>query len=592
MEIRRSSPHRTKAGTTLADCGILPPTGESLDGSPLALIRLPYAFTQDRLLRSEEFAEEAQKMDLATSLEELEELRRLGLLVPLFRIDDQHSDQHILNVPTTDQSELASYARAGRVRDPATDEDPHANPIDRAHYATDGRRYWDGYYFTRWQVLEFRQAQADFRSRHPGSDLDQLRMRARQRRRESILLSALAPRHLPGIWGQVSIPVGSDPGAIRAANLRITDESRIRLAEAKPSELLGRAEVLLSGAHLHDPLIGWWPLVRHSDYRGWEKLSGAALYALWQRIAAEILLRAHQHLADAHLVDPLPAETEGQFWKPLYDRISAQEADGLDQALGNLGLSPYPRVLLVVEGETELVHVSQLLEEFGVGRPNLVRVLNLQGSNKSPRELARYVTTPRLAPVKFGHRFLAATPTALFVAMDPENLWESEAQRAGERTKIQDAIRQEVEAQGATISQQELDVLVHVFTWGEDKYELANFNDDQLVEALTQLAGDNGAPSARSVQWREKAREELQKARAEHRDIKIALRRLNIPIRKTQLARLLLPCLLDELAEGKNWQPPVVEMVREVRELVQQLSGSSYALNERPAEVTKTDATP
>jgi hypothetical protein len=501
----------------MVDLRILPPTGESPDGTSLALLRLPYAFTQDLLLRSEEFVEEAERMNLTTSREELEELRRLALLVPLFRVDDEHSEGHVVSIPTTDRSDVAAYARSGQVRDPTADPEPNAFPIEPARHTDDGR-YWDGYYFARWQLLTLSYAQIDLQWHRRGDALDQLREKATRLRQQSILLSALAPRHLPGIWGQESLPGGSDFNAFRNAKFGITDEARIQLAGAQPQELLGPAEFFLSSAHGHDPLIDWWPLIRHSDYRGWEKLTGTALYSLWQRIAAEILLRAHEHLAEAQLVDPLPAETEGHFWKPLYDRISAREADGLDQALGSLGLSPHPRVMLIVEGETELLHVSRLLEEFGIARPNRVRVLNLQGSNKSPRELARYVTAPRLGQVKFGRQYLAATPTALYIAMDPENLWKSEETRAQERENIQAAIREE------------------------------------------------------------------------HRDIKVALNRLHIPVRKTKLAELLLPDLLAQLAQESIQLSPVVEMVREVNELVHRLSGGGYVLQGALAEYPSPEA--
>jgi regulatory protein YycI of two-component signal transduction system YycFG len=50
-----------------------------------------------------------------------------------------------------------------------------------------------------------------------------------------------------------------------------------------------------------------------------------------------------------------------------------------------------------------------------------------------------------------------------------------------ERRKLQAAIREEVRYQDADISQDDLDILVSVHVWGDDKYELANFTDDELV---------------------------------------------------------------------------------------------------------------
>ncbi len=97
--------------------------------------------------------------------------------------------------------------------------------------------------------------------------------------------------------------------------------------------------------------------------------------------------------------------------------------------------------------------------------------------------------TPRLGRQEAdGSWRLTATPTALVIAMDPENKWATPENRANECRKLQAAIREEVVLQGGDIGQEELDVLVNIHVWGDQKYELANFTDDELLAALAELA--------------------------------------------------------------------------------------------------------
>lgn len=130
--------------------------------------------------------------------------------------------------------------------------------------------------------------------------------------------------------------------------------------------------------------------------------------------------------------------------------------------------------------------------------------------------------------------------------------------------------------QDATISQEELDWLVHVRVWGEDRYELANFTDDELVPALTELARRQGRPAVDSHDWQDKLKDELRAARVAHQDIKVAMGRSGVREAKPELARLLWPTLRAkcelELANGTS-ETPVLDLVLEVRRLVTKLSG-------------------
>lgn len=112
--------------------------------------------------------------------------------------------------------------------------------------------------------------------------------------------------------------------------------------------------------------------------------------------------------------------------------------------------------------------------------------------------------------------------------------------------------------------------------WGDDKYELANFDDNQLVPAIMTLAVSQDNPLVTSTTWASDLRAELQAARVKHSDIKVALGRLRVKEDKVELARLLWPTLrarCEAEYSTDHIQTPVLKLVLEVRELIAKLSG-------------------
>lgn len=87
---------------------------------------------------------------------------------------------------------------------------------------------------------------------------------------------------------------------------------------------------------------------------------------MWQRIAAEILLRAHEEIAHKGNLEPLPVLSATGFWSPQHDRLTPRYsgATTLGRALADMGISPHPRAILLAEGKTELCHIPRLLDEL------------------------------------------------------------------------------------------------------------------------------------------------------------------------------------------------------------------------------------
>lgn len=509
-------------------------------GSTLSLFDLPFTFSQVELLDQGSFKQQAADWGYKLSDEDLEELDDLGLLVPFFV--RRSEPRPVRLTAKEDDTREAREARDGRLDDPrAANYEKHA----------DGERL-----YSQWQLLGLRAATTARANGKVVPDwLDGARVAAANERQSQVVLAALSGRFFPQIVGRWTAPIGSTFAALRRAARDLDARIRLEAVDAQPDRLRDEAEWLLLLARQYDPLGAWWRVVRYSNHHGWFKLKGASLQYIWYRIAAEVLLRAHEELADSGSLEPLPSVDGASFWSPLMDRIGASH-DGLtlDQALTQMSVSPHPRVVLVVEGETEELHVNELLDVVGVGHE--VRVVNQRTSGDNPHELARFLA-PRIRDVTRDRQTLERNPTALYIAMDPEHGW-SATELPQTVRKLRKHIRDEVRRQGGDVDDEELNELLNVRNWGRDSYELANFTDEELTDAL--LAIDPAPPNESAR--REIISEHVAYARQHHCDLKVVFQRLGWEEMKTTLAKQMAPVLVSKL--DADDPPPVVSLVWDV----------------------------
>ena len=79
---------------------------------------------------------------------------------------------------------------------------------------------------------------------------------------------------------------------------------------------------------------------------------------------------------------------------PLHERLSYRN-DTLDQNLMELGISPHPRVVLTVEGDTEQVHAPLVWQALGYpDAPELMRLLNVGGADRQLEKVAALAAAP------------------------------------------------------------------------------------------------------------------------------------------------------------------------------------------------------
>jgi len=544
---------------------------------------MPFTFTQDQLLDTDGFIHAAKEREYRLTLDDLQDLHNNRLLLPLFRVSDNPVSGRRINVAPNgnlnDRYKAQVAASEGRLHDSADEgysaDWPYSGPDDEQS------GWWNGFLYSSWQLLDLHYVVNDLAAVRRGLLHPTIRHSVAQQRRQRVLaLAALAPRYLPGILGRLSTPPSMDSERLERFRFESDVLGLLGAVGFDPAQLQAEAENLLLNARSRDSLSKWLPVIRHANYSAWSKLSGGPLDCLWLRIGAEILLRAHEDLAADGQLAPLP-DISGAMWRtPLHDRLSRTglHAEPLEQVLGSFGLSPYPRVLLLIEGETELIHARRLLTEFGLDRPEQVRVQPARGARTNPQLLARYAVTPRIGQ-KLGEGWrLTATPTALVIAMDPENRWATPKKRDAEREKIRVAIREEVELQGGQIRNSVLDLLVNLHVY-DQYYELANFSDDELLPVLANLASRHQAQNVGSDAWRADVRCKLQEARQTQANFDMVIGPLRIT--KKGLAEALWPLLLSKIEReltADTIETPVLKVILEVQQLVAHLSSGSYML--------------
>lgn len=522
----------------------------------------PWAFTQTHPLDTDQFAKQAEARGLRINDGVLAELWRIGALAPLVEIvDDPVLPPAVPTIP--EPTNVASYTsevwrarNEGRLTDPTVtgyrpDVEFHRPGVSRTEW-------WNGFLYSRWQLITLRWLHPMFAAhaipdRHgntkPLRDLvDWEQAFARDARRRTELLVALEARYLPEIRAPRMHLVGATWE--KWDNYRAGFDPRDVLSRfgATPDELGHLAARLLAAASSIEPVAGEWSqLIRRAAPRSWDDLSGDMLCALDARIAAEVLLRCYDGLAGAGHAPPLDLDPGWAYSDR--ERLS-HTAVSLDRALGALGLSPHPGVVLVVEGETEELVVPEVMDRLRFDDDKAaVRTSVMRGTHNGLTKLVAFVASPIIEGPLGDHWQLQRAPSRVLVAVDPDTPFEDPEAVEAQRQLMVDEIVATVRAQGVEPFREDLDSLVEVVTWDEACFEFEHFTDEELAAALIAIHPDcNGMDRATLVRV-------LRIHRNDRHDIKHVWGDAWHPTpSKLDLARHLRPRLL-ELVDAANDDP-------------------------------------
>ena len=250
-----------------------------------------------------------------------------------------------------------------------------------------------------------------------------------------------------------------------------------------------RAVGLITQADRIDPLGNWLALVREADPSRWKELRGEARSALDLRVGAEVLLAYYERLIRGRLAPALKPPI-GRAHDPLRNRLRSQQ--GIDRVLTDFGLSPHPRLVLVLEGDTELLVFPRVMAYFGIRADcDFIAIENAQEVGRDLSALIAYAVAPLTEEAGDGRYLrLVKPPTRLLAMMDAEGPYATAESREKRRQawikRITDTLLPRHRTQSVRES---LETLVSVQTWDRkgQSFEFPHFTDRQIATAINQL---------------------------------------------------------------------------------------------------------
>jgi hypothetical protein len=572
---------------------------------------MPWALTQQQPLNTEHFIDEAKKRGFDLDLTTLREFYRHRLIIPFVEVTSR--PVRPLAKPAKPDAatggtrvfDLRNARDTGCLRDLSAD--PFKRHLEFEHEGKP-RGWWNGFLYSPYQLLALPTLEGTLAGRtyrtigkrrfarlpQPNEWL----LQGTEKLRKMVLaLTALDARYFPTLdpeWIQLNnVPNPEDWTEYRAS----FDPVQMQAWLAYPSEQIRLdAEWLLSRAHDVDPVgADWSRLMRRAPVRSRKYLKNAALLALDARIAAEILLRFYEDLVLRRQAKRLPDITDFKAWNPLVERLS-YHPETLDDDLVRLGISPHPRVVLVVEGETEACHAPRIWQALGFSEaPELMRLLKLGGTGRDLTKVAAVTAAPLVGGRVLANEWKLIKPyTRLFVAVDPDRPFTTPERVAEEKAKILNEIKDVLRAQGVTRPKpEELDELVEIRTWDASCYEFAHFTDEELADGIIEAHPTIDGWS------RDQLIEALAHWRAKGTDIKRVWEsgrwieqtktvsgKWTPEPSKVALAEALWPTLLKKIqlcvASKGAPVPPIAAVVNDAYHVAQQWRYVSYLLTEAP----------
>jgi len=464
--------------------------------SSLDLLSLPYPFSQNRPMMTSEFASFAdQRRSRATrgrppvNEQVLGELHRCGVLLPLFPVDpeasaparpiDLSASWTARNVHTSVVRGLFRGAAEGRVVDPAV---VASRPAESTYLYSDH------------QLLGLDMAASfvsGMRPRRTGAAVtwhmeeaslpkEATRQALVSWRALAITLSALDTYYWPQI--RHSVRYGLD--VWRSAVEEFDRPQMLTWLGLTLDLIEQQATSLRSTAAACDDTGEFYELIRRARARAWESLRGDAAAALDYRVAADILDRYAEEL------NPGSDYPAGHGTSLAQQGLSARPAS-LDAALTGLHLSPYPSLVIGVEGATEYKLVPRVMDLLGIDRDrNRIQIIDFGGTDRDLSLLARYAGEPVLGRDLGTGVELERPLTRFLVLTDAEHKYASAEKRRYQRKLLLCSLTANVPAdlRADYYSNRLNSRIVEIRTWGRLPFEFAHFNDRQIAGAMCSAA--------------------------------------------------------------------------------------------------------
>lgn len=476
--------------------------------SSLDLLSLPYPFSQLGLLTASDFAGLAgERRSRATlslpSINEqvLEELHRCEVLVPLFRVDltpgpeargiDVSASLTAQHVHTTVIAELLHAASEGRAIDPAA--------VGFESWPSDRRRaLWpsveSGYLYSRHQLLGLDSAMSFIAELQPHKTKDWFTWHLEETalpnkptrealgswRALAILLSALDTYY----WPQLARSFSNSLAAWETARQAFDPSQMLTWLGLSLDQVGQQVTSLRSAASSSDDTGDFYELIRRAKLDAWKSLRGDAAVAMDYRLAADILARFAEELNPG-------GDYAGEQYVPLSQQGLSARPKSLDAALTGLRLSPFPSLVIGVEGATEYKLVPRVMDLLGIRWDrNWIEIVDFGGTTRDLTLLARHAAEPVLGR-DLGSGVALDRPLTRFLVMtDAEHKYKTAAKRRDQRRLLLDSLTTNVpnDLRSDYYINTRRDRIVEIQTWGKLPFEFAHFTDRELADAILSIA--------------------------------------------------------------------------------------------------------
>jgi hypothetical protein len=523
---------------------------------------MPLAFSQNPLLTPDEFVKAASDRGLSLRVEQLVELHHRGVLVPFFQVlsrphkgPRRYRLQQAADAALHRGGHMAEVVAAGRRRRLVDPGRRRFTPWHPSQWRRASEPAW--IFYGPHQLLTLRvlhrvrreMSQTLSPDRAISYQLDRLQPEIRRRmdlgRQWAIFLSALDIRYWPVVSGAVHAPTDW------YAYLPSFDvRARLSRFNASARRVAAAADVLLLQAQTVDVLGDWFELIGLAHPDTWQQLKGDARLAMDYRSSAEVLLSALDDLGrtDLSVAPPRP----GRMYRLTLDERLPRTGAGLEAQLMRRGLSPFPSLLLVLEGASEMLLIPKVLEELyeGTVPTALIECVPLNTVDQSLDLFVRHSLTPRLGETRGDNlRLLDRPPTKVLVAVDPERTYATRVKVERERSKLVRQIHSMLPPDvRRRVQVTAFDSLVTIRTWGRSCWEFANFSNTELARAIS-----DRWTFPTGVTWR-KVRERVADLREKYKnpDIEVVGRPWHVNVTKVRLAHALEPTLVTKVRDHKE----------------------------------------
>ncbi|RKX45039.1 MAG: hypothetical protein DRP27_05150 [Thermotogae bacterium] len=397
---------------------------------------LQEAFYQNFPLEVNKFIGYCKERGLNVNRGYLEDIEREGLFRPIMRVDGYYVNN------TTDLKELYEN---GRVIDPRQKGFvPWANYYEkRERYREEiVHSYYHPYqiYFLK-KVLEVGLRLSPFnipqnndelvltireREKYMSDYLGKLRKDSKKHEKFVELLLFIQNKYLPLV---------KQPGHIIVTGEIVTGERWYDLQKKViPKEIVSalsleaeeideyRGSIGRDGLYI-DPLRAWYDLIKYIKYDKRQKLRGKALLAQDFYLISDMLALLLEDLTGKKQLETgsLDDTMKGCGVIRVYGKeLNYVDRDVLMRFLREYGINPRPRLVLIVEGDTEEVAFPIIANAMDIPLESCgIQIINIHGVDKHPRALIVDYSTPDIYQVDKEY-YIHPERTKVFIIFDRE----------------------------------------------------------------------------------------------------------------------------------------------------------------------------